>query len=101
MATDTSLRDAQDLELPFTAFGVALVHAEEIGGKQARFITTGTGTHFQYGVLGIGLILRQQHDLYFTHQFRQASLQFALLLFGQGAHFFVVVLKHNLKIVQL
>lgn len=41
---------AHDLYPPATRFSVTAVHAEQIAGKQRRFITTGSRTHFEEGV---------------------------------------------------
>ena len=42
--------------------GIALVHAEQIGGEQRRLVAAGAGADFQDGVALVGRVLRQQHD---------------------------------------
>ena len=51
------------LELPAVQRGIALIHAEQIGGEQRRLVAAGAGAHFEDGVALVGLVLGQQHEL--------------------------------------
>ncbi|MNN69227.1 hypothetical protein D3C81_1849960 [compost metagenome] len=52
-----------DLDAPATRFGIAAVHTEQIAGENRRFVTAGTGTHFQEAIALIIRIFRQQQHL--------------------------------------
>ncbi len=43
--------------------GVALIHAQEIGGEQRGLLAPGAGADFKDGAPRVGLVLGQKHDL--------------------------------------
>ncbi len=53
---------ADDLHTPAAGFSIAAVHAEQIAREDRRFITAGTGAHFnETGAFIIGIFWQQQH----------------------------------------
>ena len=64
-------------------FGVAAVHAEQIGGEQGRFVAAGAGAHFEDGALLVGCILGQQVHAQLLLHLRQAGIDLVELLLGQ------------------
>ena len=79
--------------------GVALVHAEEIGGEQRRLVAAGAGADLQDGVLLVGRVLGQQHALHRPLQLGQALLEGRGLLLGHRLH--VGIGRHGLGILEL
>jgi hypothetical protein len=79
--------------------GVALIHAEEIGGEQGGLVAACAGADFQDGVLLVGRILGQQHALHRMLEFGQALAQFRRLLLGNGLH--VGIGRHRLGVLKL
>ena len=65
-ATQFTRRLAQDLGLPALAFAKAAVHAQQVAGKQGRFVTARAGADFNEGVARVVRVLGQQHALQFT-----------------------------------
>lgn len=85
---------AEDLHLPAARFRVTGVHAEQIAGKQRRFVAAGPGAYFHEGVTLVIRIFRQEQDL-------QLLLQLFAFIFGvpqlflrHFAHFRIV--EHHL-----
>ncbi len=66
--------------------GIALIHGEEFGSKQRRFITAGRRTNLQDSAAFIGLIARQQGEAKLMLQRGNAVLQFPQLRLGQFVH---------------
>ena len=62
IAAQLGVAGRDDLDAPALALGVAAVHAEQIAGKQRRFVTAGTGAHFHESVtLVIGIFRLRIH----------------------------------------
>ena len=59
---------AHDLHAPAAGFRIAGIHPEQIAGKQRRFVTAGTGAHFNKRVAFIVRIARQQQNLQLLFQ---------------------------------
>ncbi len=52
----------EDFHLPPAVLGIAGIHAEQIAGKEPRFLPTGAGPDFQNDILGVvGVFGQQQH----------------------------------------
>ncbi len=83
-----------DLDLPALALGIAGVHAEQVAGKDRRFIAAGTRAHFQEQVAFVARVARYQQQRQLLLQFQQARLRGGDFLVGQlaqvgvGAHAF-------------
>src|SRR3546814_21003001 len=63
VAADLDFGGIDDLEAPALQLSVALVHAQEVGGKERRLVAAGAGAHLEDGIARVGLVLRQQQDL--------------------------------------
>ena len=61
-AADPGLRQVEQLEAPAVQRGVALVHAEELGGEQRRLLAAGAGAHFEDRVALVVVVLGQQRQ---------------------------------------
>ena len=71
IATMLAVVSAHDFHAPATRFSVAAVHAEQIPGKQRRFVTAGTGADFHKRVtLVVRIFWQQQHLKLLLHLFR-------------------------------
>ena len=73
--------------------GIALVHAEQVGGEQRRLVAAGAGADFQDGVLLVGRVLGQQHALHAAARARagassapRASSSAIAFISGSAAH---------------
>ena len=75
VAADAGVGELHDLELPAVLGGVALVHAEQVGGEQRRLLAAGAGADFEDGVLLVGRVLGQQHALHGLLELGQALLE--------------------------
>ncbi len=87
VAADSRLADGDRLELPALQVGVALVHAEQLGGEQRGLVAAGAGAHLEDGVARVGLVARQQQQLHLALQPGQTVLQRRVLALCHGAHF--------------
>ncbi len=80
IATQFGLAGGNEVHLPALFFGVAAVHAQQIGGKQRRLVAAGAGTDFQKQVaLVVGVAwqeCRLQGALQALHLGREAWLLF-------------------------
>lgn len=79
-----------DFHLPALALGVACVHAEQVAGKDRRFVTASAGAHFQKQVAVVARIARYQQRCKLCIELFQARLCSGDFLFGQFAHLRVV-----------
>ena len=59
---------SSDFHLPALRFGVARVHAEDLGGEQRGLVAAGAGADFEHDVLLVVGILGQQQDLQLLFQ---------------------------------
>src|SRR3546814_10651351 len=50
VAADLDFGGIDDLEAPALQLGVALVHAQEVGGKERRLVAAGAGAHLEDGI---------------------------------------------------
>ena len=80
--------------------GVALVHAEQVAGKQRRLVAAGAGADFEDGVLLVGGVLGQQQYLDFLPQRLDALLDAGQVCLGQRPHLGVGALvgEHRLEV---
>ena len=58
--TDSTFADAGNRQLPALGVAVALVHLEQVTGKQGCLVATRSGTNLHLNVLGVLRILRNQ-----------------------------------------
>jgi hypothetical protein len=98
VAADAGVGELEDLEAPAMLGGVALVHAEEIGGEQRRLVAAGAGADLEDGVLLVGRVLGQQHALHRALQLRQALLERSSLFLGHRPH--VGIGGHGLGVLE-
>ena len=73
-------------DLPAVAFGEARIHAEQIAGKQRRFVAAGAGADFEKNVALVVRVFRQQLFLQLGFDLRQALAGVADFGFGEVAH---------------
>src|SRR3546814_18186920 len=63
VAADLDFGGIDDLEAPALQLGVALVHAQEVGGKERSIVAAGAGAPPDDGIAPGGLVSRQQQGL--------------------------------------
>ncbi len=85
----------QYLDLPAVLLGKALVHAEDLGGKERGLIAAGAGADFQdYILLVVGVCGQEQHlDLFF--QSRLTRRERGDFFLGHGAQLRVGLGEHG------
>ncbi len=66
--------------------GIALIHAEQVAGKQRRLVAAGAGANFEDGVLLVRLVLGQQQNAHLFAQARDALVERRALGLGQRRH---------------
>ena len=86
VAAKVVLAGADDFDLPAVAFGIARVHAEQVGGKQGGLVAAGAGAHFEEDVALVVRVFRQQQPLQFALQRIDPRVGIGQLGFGQFAH---------------
>ena len=86
VAAGIALACRKHFDLPALARRVALVHPEEIAGKQRRLRTAGAGADFKDGALFVGRVLRQKQDLHLLLERLDALLDLRLFHLGKVAH---------------
>ena len=74
-AADAGFVLVDDLDLPAARLGVVAVHAEQIGGEQARLVAARSGANFHDDVLVVAQVFGQQHDLQALAQRLDAALK--------------------------
>ncbi len=79
----------KDLRLPPPAFGVTMIHAQEIGRKKSRLLPTGSGPNLHDDVLFVVGVPGQEKKRNLLLQFLQPGLQGPDLLPGQLPEFLV------------
>src|SRR5207249_1839379 len=62
-AAETRRVRAHRLDLPTTPFGISGVHPNEIGGEEARLLTSGPGPDLEENVALVSRVARQQQPL--------------------------------------
>ena len=86
-AADCRTRESREhFHLPALRFGVARVHAEDLGGEQRGFVAAGAGADFEDDVLLVVGILREQQNLQVVFDLADAALQFVELFLRIGQH---------------
>ena len=75
------------VHLPALALGVAYVHAEQVAGKQTRFVPAGTGANFHENIALVARIPGQQLLLQLGLDGDEPLFAFAHFGLGQFAHF--------------
>ena len=88
-----------DLKRPPLRLCVALVHAQQIPGKQRRLIPAGAGTDFQHRRFAIGCIPRQQGQLQRLFCLWQGRAQTRQLFLGQSRH--IGICQHLLGFIKV
>ena len=63
VATQLRGRLADDFAAPAATLGVTRVHAKQVGSKQRRFVTAGTGAQLQKSRPGVVRVFGYQHSL--------------------------------------
>ena len=66
--------------------GVALIHAEQIGGEQRGLLAAGPGAHLEDGALLVGGVLGQQLHLQLTLELLDLGIERSDLLLGERRH---------------
>ena len=77
---------ADNLNLPALLRREPLVHAEQIAGKQRRFVAAGAGADFENDVALIHCVLGNERKPQPLFEHRAARFEIGLFLFGDGAH---------------
>ena len=93
----------QQLGAPTLAVGVAQIHAQQVAGKQGRFIATRPGPDFHKRRSFIVRVARQQHALQLTAQALATQLGRCLLVLRHLAHvlFQSRVFQHLATVLQV
>ena len=99
VATQLTLRFAHYLGTPAHAFGVTAVHAQQVGCKQGRFVTTCTRANFDEGGACVVRVFGQQQPLQFGFQLRDFGLRTGHFLLRHFGH--VGVVQHLLSSAQV
>ena len=86
VSAHAGLGNGEQLDLPAVLFREALVHAEDLGGKQRGLVAAGAGANFENDVLlVVGILGQQQHlDLFFQGRFARGER--GNLFLGHGPH---------------
>lgn len=95
VATVFAFVGAHDLHAPATRLGVAAVHAEQIPGKQCRFVTAGPGADFHERVAFVVRIFWQQKHLKLLLHLLRTRFRILQLFLRHLAHFRIV--EHHLR----
>ena len=98
VAADAGIRDLDHLEAPALQHGVALVHAEELGGEQRRLLAAGAGADLEDGVLLVGLVLGQEHGLHIFVERQKALPHGVEFAFREFAHLGVVAADQGFEL---
>ena len=88
-----------DFHLPTVALGKAAIHAQQITGKQGRFVAAGAGAHFDKDVFIVIGIFRQKQGLQFVAQ--RFDLRLRRFDFFSGKVFHFRVGQHFLRLGQI
>ena len=70
VSANGTLADAGDAELPAFRIAEALVHLEQVAGKEACLVASGTCTNLHLHVLRVFGVLRYECNLDFLFEFR-------------------------------
>src|SRR5690606_16586754 len=68
IAAGIAFAGRDDLDLPALLGGIAIIHAEEIAGKDRRLVPASAGADFEDRVLLVGGILREEEHLQLSQQ---------------------------------
>ena len=74
IAAMLSIRCGNNFHFPSLRGGIALIHAEQIAGKDRGFIATSSGAHFKDYVALIGCVFGQQENAHFLFKFFDAII---------------------------
>ena len=91
-AADSCFRGVENFHLPALAFGIARVHAENVGREQGRFVTAGARSNFQDHILFIVGIAGNQKQFEVGIGLLKLGLQSFNLDPSQLAHLFVAAM---------
>src|SRR6185436_16726484 len=84
-AADSRVVARHYFDAPTLPLGVFAVHAEQLGGKQRRFVSAGARPNFQHDVSLVVRILGHEHDLDLAHERVAARDKRLELLLGELA----------------
>lgn len=84
-ATLAGIADIDEANGPATAFGVALVHAVEVGGEEGGFLASGAGADFDDGVSAVVGVGRDEGDHGLALGFGELAFDGFDFLDGHGA----------------
>ena len=101
VATHSALRERRHREVPALHLAVFRVHAEEVARKQSSLVATRTATDFQRHVLAVLRVGRDEQELDFLLQLRDALLVHGDFLTRHLLHFGVILHReHLLRLLQ-
>ena len=93
--THSTFRDAGDGELPTLGIAVALVHLEEVAGKEAGLVATRSGTDFHLHVLGVLGVLGDEGNLDFFFQLGLQGFVVSQFLASHLLHLWVALVGQD------
>ena len=100
-AAEPGLRQLHHLEAPAVQRGVALVHAEELGGEERRLLAAGAGAHFEDGVALVGLVLGQQHEPHLALELGEPLVERGQFASGERTHLGIGLAGERRQVVAL
>ena len=85
VASRCSLARRQNLDTPAFQLGIALIHPEQIAGKNRRLVAAGPRAYFENGIFLVGGILRQKCNLQILFEFEKPGADRPQLFLGKAA----------------
>ncbi len=80
---------------PTSGLTVLGIHLEQVAGKQCRFITSGSSTDLDYGILAVLWVCGNKQQFYLLLNFRDSRRGRIDLLFGKRPQFIITLrFKH-------
>ncbi len=98
---EPGLTGAQDLDAPAPRLGIARVHAEELGGEEARLLAAGAGADLEQHAAIVVRVARQQQHLQLGFERVVLELQAGKLLEREGADVLVGIVQKRLVALDL
>src|ERR1700680_1153138 len=86
VAAHRAFAGGDDFDLPALVGGVALVHAEQVAGKQRRLVATGAGADLENDVAFVHRVLGDEREAQFFLKRGAPRFKLGALGFGDGAH---------------
>ena len=100
VAAGAGLGGVEHLQPPALALGVALVHAEQVGGEQRGLVAAGAAADLDDRVLLVGGVARQEGDLQLLLEPREQRREPLLLLAPELALLLVARAQQVARVVQ-